>query len=129
MNVDRTGRNTNMLWWHKELWLIDHGAALYFHHTWNDWENPERPFPNIKDHVLLQRATELQDIDVIFRSLLTPGRIDAIVSLIPDEWLEEEPVFNSVAEHRKAYARFLESRISNSHFFVKEAENAREILI
>src|SRR5688500_11457915 len=64
LNVDRTSRNTNMLWWHKELWLIDHGASLYFHHSWNDWENPQRSFPNIKDHVMLLKANALDVVSL-----------------------------------------------------------------
>jgi hypothetical protein len=129
MNVDRTSRNTNMLLWHKELWLIDHGAALYFHHSWNDWENPERPFLKVKDHVMLSRATELDRVDKIFKSILTKEVIHAIVSLIPDEWLKNESTFASADLHREAYARFLELRISHSDFFVNEANHARESLI
>lgn len=129
LNVDRTSRNTNMLWWHQELWLIDHGAALYFHHTWQDWENPEKPFPKIKDHVLLLRATELSRANDLFRPLLTAEVIQSIVSLIPDEWLDDEPAFTSAEEHRQAYARFLNTRISHSDFFVNEARHARESLI
>jgi hypothetical protein len=128
INVDRTARNTNMLWWHKELWLIDHGAALYFHHSWQDWDQAKRPFPRIKDHVLLPLATELDRVDATFRSILSVDRINAIVSLIPDEWLVESP-FASPAEHRQAYAQFLISRIKDSEFFVKEAQYARESLI
>src|SRR5882757_1096508 len=87
-NVDRTPRNTNMLIWHKELWLIDHGAALYFHHSWDNWrEQATRPFVQVKDHVLLPRAAELEAVDGEFRSILTSERIRSIVSLIPDEWL------------------------------------------
>lgn len=129
LNVDRTSRNTNMLWWHQELWLIDHGAALYFHHTWQDWENPERPYVKIKDHVLLLRATELQRADELFRPLLTEEVIQSVVALIPDEWLQDEPAFSSAEEHRQAYARFLTMRISHSEFFVNEARHARESLI
>ncbi|HEY9009014.1 HipA family kinase [Ohtaekwangia sp.] len=129
MNVDRTARNTNMLWWHKELWLIDHGASLYFHHTWNNWQQPERPFPMIKDHVLLSKASALQEVNEVYRSLLTADKIQAIVALIPDEWLENEPVFESVEAHRQAYAQFLTTRISHSDFFVKEAQHARESLV
>jgi len=63
-NVDRTPRNTNMLIWHRRLWLIDHGATLYFHHTWNDYlERSRAPFPMIKDHVLLRFASALREVD------------------------------------------------------------------
>ena len=69
-NVDRTFKNTNMLIWHKDLWLIDHGAAFYFHHTWTNWENHARsPFAFIKDHVLLSQATELQSVDAEFKTI------------------------------------------------------------
>jgi hypothetical protein len=128
LNMDRTARNTNMLWWHKELWLIDHGAALYFHHSWQDWQKPQKPFPNIKDHVLLPLASELPVANLTFTTLLTREKINAIVSLIPAEWLIEES-FPSVEDHRNAYAQFLENRIADTDFFVNEARHARESLI
>jgi hypothetical protein len=128
MNMDRTCRNTNMLLWHKELWLIDHGASLYFHHSWQNWEEQAlRPFVLIKDHVLLSRATELSFVDAEFTSILSPERISAIVDLIPEEWLSG--VFESSEQHRRAYVRFLNDRIANSTIFVTEAQNARERLI
>ena len=128
MNMDRTCRNTNMLLWHKELWLIDHGASLYFHHSWQNWEEQAlRPFVLIKDHVLLNRAIELDIIDAEFTAILSPERIFAIVDLIPDEWLTG--VFETSEQHRQAYARFLNDRIANSTIFVTEAQNARERLI
>ena len=127
-NMDRTCRNTNMLLWHKELWLIDHGASLYFHHSWQNWEEQAlRPFALIKDHVLLSQATELEQVDADFRSILNVERIEAIVGLIPDEWLSG--VFDTVTEHRKAYGRFLNTRIANSIIFVNEAQDARKRLI
>jgi hypothetical protein len=126
LNVDRTVRNTNMLWWHKELWLIDHGAALYFHHTWQDWQNSERSFPKIKDHVMLPLATKLKEADLKNKSMLTEVGIQSIVNLIPDEWLTEEPAFDSIAQHRQAYVTFLTTRLAHSDFFVNEAIHARE---
>ncbi len=129
MNVDRTAKNTNMLIWHKELWLIDHGASLYFHHAWQNWENPERPFTYVKDHVLLPQATELDDADSAFRAILTDELIKAIVALIPDDWLLRDAPFATVEEHRAAYVTFLTSRIARSAFFVKEAQHARAALI
>lgn len=129
MNVDRTCRNTNMLWWHKELWLIDHGASLYFHHTWNDWQNAERSFPKIKDHVLLPVAEKLSEIDKVYRDRLSPSMIQVVTSLIPDDWLKDEPTFQSIDEHRNAYAEFLNARIAHSEFFINEANHARESLI
>jgi hypothetical protein len=130
MNVDRTARNTNMLCWHKELWLIDFGASLYFHHSWEKWNRQAiLPFVHVKDHVLLPRAARLDLADKEFRALLTKDRIDFIVSLIPEEWLAAESFFPSTLEHREAYSQFLLSRIENSAIFIKEAQNARQTLI
>ena len=130
LNVDRTARNTNMLWWNKELWLIDHGAALYFHHSWSGWEaKAEQPFTQIKDHVLLSRATHLAEVDQEFRALLTNEDIHAIVDLIPDEWLNASAPFESAEAHKNAYARFLELRLAYSPHFVKDANDAREKLV
>ena len=129
-NVDRTPRNTNMLMWHKELWLIDHGAAFYFHHSWpNLEEQARRPFAQIKDHVLLPQATELAEVDIEFRKILTTERIESIVALIPGEWLNGESPFNSAAEYRQAYVQFLINRVAASAIFVKAAQHAREALI
>jgi len=129
-NVDRTARNTNMLVWHKDLWLIDHGAALFFHHSWDNWiEQAKRPFVLVKDHVLLSRASELEQVDREFTALLTPERVQAIVALIPDEWLTNEEQFTTPAHHRAAYADFLNTRIAHSVNFVKEAQHARESII
>lgn len=128
-NVDRTARNTNMLLWHRELWLIDHGASLYFHHSWNNWEEQSlRPFVQVKDHVLLPQATLLDEADGEFKEILSVERIQSIVSLIPDEWLISGT--GETAENaREVYLRFLESRVANSDIFVKEAQNARKLLI
>jgi hypothetical protein len=129
-NVDRTPRNTNMLTWHKELWLIDHGASLYFHHSWHNWlGQAKRPFLQVKDHVLLPSATELEAVDVEFRSILSPERINSIVALIPDDWLNDETEFSSPEEYRQAYSQFLLTRIENSEIFVKEAQHAAETTI
>ena len=129
-NMDRTVRNTNMLWWHKGLWLIDHGACLYFHHNPQNWkEQALRPFTLIKDHVLLQQATQLDLVDNAFHSILTNDRIRAIVNLIPDAWLTVDTSFQSTDEHRQMYAQFLETRFANSTIFVKEAQHATNALI
>jgi len=129
-NVDRTPRNTNMLIWHKELWLIDHGASLYFHHSWQKWEGQaKRPFVQVKDHVLLPQATELDMADAQCHTILTPAVIEAIVHLVPDEWLTGESSFESPEQYRQAYVQFLLTRIANSEIFVKEAQHAAETLI
>lgn len=129
-NVDRTPKNTNMLMWKKELWLIDHGAALYFHHSGGDWQQQaKRPFVQIKDHVLLPLATELKDVNTAFCTILTSEKIHAIVALIPDEWLTENTFDATAGEMRDIYAQFLLTRIQSSSIFVKEAQHARAALI
>lgn len=125
-NVDRTARNTNMLMWHKELWLIDHGAALYFHHSWQNWEDQaRRPFAQIKDHVLLRQATMLGEVNEEFGARLRGGIIPAVVSQIPDDWLLRDTPFESEEAHRAAYVTYLESRLAVSDIFVKGASDAR----
>jgi hypothetical protein len=129
MNVDRTVRNTNLLIWQKELWLIDHGASLYFHHTWTNWEELSlKPFVQVKDHVLLALATEIEKVDENFRSVLSQEKIVSILDLIPDEWLiqESSPGFE---ENRKVYQQFLMNRISHSQNFVKQVQYARQVSV
>ncbi|MCF6407147.1 aminotransferase class I and II [Chitinophaga filiformis] len=129
-NVDRTARNTNMLMWHKELWLIDHGASLYFHHSWDNWqEQAKRPFVQVKDHVLLPQADGLEKVDAAFREILTPEQIRAIISVVPDEWLLTLSHHGTPDEIRAVYAEFLITRIANSGIFVNEAQHARKTLI
>jgi hypothetical protein len=129
-NVDRTARNTNMLTWNKELWLIDHGASLYFHHSWQNWEeHSRRPFVQVKDHVLLPGASEIAKADETFRRILTKEKIESIVSLIPDEWLTGWESAESAADIKKVYSGFLNTRISSSQIFVKEAQHARHSFI
>ncbi|MBC7567143.1 MAG: aminotransferase class I and II [Pedobacter sp.] len=129
-NMDRTPRNTNMLMWHKELWLIDHGACLYFHHSMGNWkEQAVRPFVLIKDHVLLPQASLLEEVDLDFKSILTDDQIDKIVSLIPDEFLHQEGADETAEEMRDIYAQFLKLRLSNSEIFINEANNARASFI
>jgi len=126
-NVDRTPRNTNMLLWHKRLWLIDHGAALYMHHQWGDVLAASRsPFRPIKDHVLLRLAGDLRAADERARARLAPEGLVAIVALIPDAWLAgEEKRFPTRQAHRAAYVEYLGQRLTASSVFVEEAAHAR----
>jgi hypothetical protein len=130
-NVDRTIRNVNILVWEKELWLIDHGASLYFHHDWRDdyLERSRTPFPLIKDHALLKFASTLDQADATAVARLTPAVIDQITALIPDAWLTGASPFASRAEHRAAYAAYLKRRLESSRRFVEEAKNARTHLV
>ncbi|NDV96061.1 aminotransferase class I and II [Dysgonomonas sp. 521] len=129
-NVDRTAKNTNMLMWHKELWLIDHGASLYFHHSWVNWEKYAlSPFTQIKDHVLLPYASALNSVDKEFKKILTPDKIEEIVNLLPDDWLHWGGTDETPAAIRQVYINFLNERIKHSEIFIKEAQHARETLL
>ena len=126
-NVDRTARNTNMLMWYKELWLIDHGASLYFHHNWEGWEEQsQRPFALIKDHVLLPWATKMEEADKMIREVLTPEKIKSIVALTPDEWLTHISP-SPIEENRAVYKSFLVNRLSLN--FVNDVEHAGKTLV
>lgn len=129
-NVDRTDKNTNMLMWNKELWLIDHGASLYFHHTWENWQEQSiKPFLQIKEHVLLPQALQLDAVDAELKHLLTTDNITEVVGLIPDEWLVTDSPFETAEAHRQAYITYLTNRLQASEIFVKGANDAREALI
>ncbi|MCM1348569.1 MAG: aminotransferase class I and II [Firmicutes bacterium] len=130
-NVDRTVKNTNLLVWHgTETWLIDHGAALYFHHSWSPWQKAAlTPFPYIKDHALLHKASRLPQADERARRLLTPQLLASIVALIPDEWLAREGAPDTPDRLRQTYLDFLSTRLENSRIFLNEAIHARESII
>lgn len=130
LNVDRTVKNTNLLRWKQELWLIDHGASLYFHHSWNNWqEQALKPFALVASHVLLPQAALLEEADAALRPLLTEDKIRAIVNLVPESWLDNGSPFESIAAHREAYVSFLLTRIAHSEIFVTHARDARNALI
>jgi hypothetical protein len=129
-NVDRTPRNTNMLMWHRRLWLIDHGAALYFHHTWQRYlERSREAFPLIKDHVLLPFASELEAADRRMSQRFAPEVIDAVVKLIPEEWLTDHPLFSGQQQQREAYRTYLLRRLEPPHEFLEEAIRARALCL
>lgn len=124
-NVDRTPRNPNLLIWQKEMWLIDHGACLYFHHDWKEYmARSATPFPFIRDHTLLNYATRLEEADARSRPKLDHDFLQGTVSLIPNAWLDNAP-FVTPELTRQAYLDYLESRLNSSAVFVQEAENAR----
>jgi len=129
-NVDRTTNNTNMLMWHKELWLIDFGASLYFHHSWTNWEKYAlSPFPQIKNHVLLNQASDIRKADTHLKKLLTPDKIIEIVNLIPNDWLNWAQSDENTDDLRNVYTGFLTERINHSEIFVNQIEDARQTLI
>jgi hypothetical protein len=125
-NVDRSARNVNMLMWHRRLWLIDHGAALYFQHAWSNRDQPAaKPFPLIKDHVLLKFASLLEEVDAELAARLSPDQLAAIIELVPDSWLANDPGFDSTSQQRQAYLDFFTLRLRSSRLFVQEAVDAR----
>jgi hypothetical protein len=129
-NVDRTFKNTNLLIWKKELWLIDHGAAFYFHHSWNNWKSTAlTPFALIKDHVLLTKASKLDKAHQEFTTKLNNDILHKIVDQIPEDWLQWEEQDITLEEIKSVYTQFLTSRLANAELFLKQAEDARKTLI
>lgn len=121
MNIDRTARNTNMLIWNKELWLIDHGASLYFHHNPENWkEQSEKPFVLIKDHVLLKSASMLPEVNDFMLEKISKELLEEVVSVIPEDWLVSDKNLS-----RKLYLDFLLNRREHSDVFLKHAIDAR----
>jgi hypothetical protein len=125
-NIDRTDKNTNLLHWKNELWVIDNGASFYFHHNWETWrQHLARTFPLIKDHVLLKKADALEEAAKQIKQLLNLELITRIVSSIPEDWLQIESKIMSPDDMRAAYIEYLTSKLSNIDALVKEAGDAR----
>ncbi|MEM1122728.1 MAG: HipA family kinase [Bacteroidota bacterium] len=125
-NIDRTARNTNLLNWNKELWLIDHGASLYFHHNWANWRaSLLRTFPMIENHVLLERAELLLQTADEIRSILTKEIITNIIASVPTDWLTDDTSDLTPEERRAAYVEFLTTKLANIDTLAKEAADAR----
>jgi hypothetical protein len=120
-NVDRTPRNPNLLWWHRRLWLIDHGAALYLQHGTDDLPSlAHRPFPLIGQHVLLPYAGSIAEADERLAPLLTPALVEAVASAVPGEWLGDDE-----DTARRGYVEYLLRRLEGPRGFAAEAEAAR----
>ena len=125
-NPDRTVQNPNLLAWHRRLWLIDHGAALYIHHTWRDPDgHARRPFALIRDHVLVPYASSIAAADERLAGRLDESVLRAIVDGVPDDWLTPEPSLGSIVDVRAAYVAYLSRRLEAPRPFVEEAERAR----
>jgi len=128
-NVDRTARNPNLLWWHKALYLIDHGASLYFHHNWASLEqSAASAFPAVREHVLLPWASRVADVDGEVRSLLAEDLLQSILAQVPDAWLLPEPGASTPDEKRAAYVKYFLLRLASSSF-VEEATRAHAKLV
>jgi hypothetical protein len=129
-NIDRTPRNANLLMWHRKLWLIDHGAALYFHHGWSDMgQRSKDPFPLVKEHILLGAASALENADQEMTSKITEEAIRTIVELVPDEWMDSGSPFNGLPEMKAAYVEYLLRRLDQPRYFVEEAMRARSVQV
>jgi len=125
-NVDRTVRNPNLLIWHRQLWLIDHGASLYFHHGWDgDTAGAGKAFPLIKDHVLLPLADDIAGADARLSARLSPELLAGIVAQVPDAWLQGGDAFATPEQQRAAYTHYLQQRLALPHAFAQEAQRAR----
>ncbi len=121
-NVDRTAKNTNLLVWHRDLWMIDHGATLIFHHAWGDHlERARAPYKQLREHVFLPWATELREADAELAPKLTREAIDGVLALIPEQWLGDEPRFATIGEHRAAYRDYLLRRLDAPRDWVEDA--------
>ena len=129
-NVDRTPRNPNLLYWHRKLHFIDHGAALYFHHNWQNVEQMSRSrFPAIRDHVLLPWASRIEEADARLRPQLGAELFQRVTDQIPDGWLLPEPGLETPAAKRAGYVDFLTRRLDAASLFVEEALRARAQLV
>ena len=129
-NVDRTARNPNLLCWHEALYLIDHGASLYFHHDWKDPAGSARShFPAIREHVLLPWAAHIDEVDRKLRAKLSQAVFSQLLADVPDDWLLPEPGIPTPAEKRKAYVDYLDHRLNAASLFVEEAIRARNALV
>jgi hypothetical protein len=131
-NVDRSPRNTNLLVWHDRLWLIDHGAALYFHHNWPGREGPaletaaQKPYAAARSHVLISFSGPVSEADAAVAPLLTRELLHSVVNLVPNEWLRDEPGFESPQEVRSAYVDYLSARLAEPRTWSRTLEEVRE---
>jgi len=129
-NVDRTARNPNLLCWHKALYFIDHGAALYFHHNWKDPAvSAQSRFQAIREHVLLPRADRIESVDPALRARLNDALFSEILADVPDAWLLPEPDATTPSAKRAGYVDYLAARLRAAPLFVEEAVAARHALV
>jgi hypothetical protein len=127
-NVDRTARNPNLLSWHSGLWLIDHGASLYFHHGWgpdDPLEGSRDPFAEVRDHVLLRWASALDAAAAHLGGAFTDDVFSRVVGAIPAAWLDGDRSFPSPEAQREAYVAWLRARRDAIPLLVEEARRVR----
>jgi hypothetical protein len=126
-NPDRSPKNPNLLLWHDRTWLIDHGAALYIHHTWRDpATHARRPHADrLADHVLLPFASSLPAADERLAPKVTRALLEGLVAAVPDDWLTPDPLAGSAADQRRAYVEYLGRRLAAPRPFIEPAEALR----
>ncbi len=124
-NVDRSWRNPNLLLWHGNLWVIDHGAALYFHHGWaggvGDAERFAAQAWSADDHIFGAHAAELPAADAELRGLFGPEVFAEVLAQVPDAWLEPVPGADDPAALRAAYVEFLTARLGTTRWLPEAA--------
>ncbi len=126
-NPDRSVQNPNLLVWHGRPWLIDHGAALYIHHTWRDPDaHAIRPFERSRDHVLLPYAGSIVEADERLATRIDEGLLATIVEAVPESWLPRDQVIGGASAQRRAYVTYLAHRLAGPRAFAEEAERARQ---
>jgi hypothetical protein len=128
-NIDRTARNTNMLWWHRQLHVIDHGAALYVMHAWDGYEaRITSPFAAIRDHVLLPIATHIEAVDTQLSARLSPDTIATVLDMVPEAWWPLGRRWQEPAHARAALHDYLVRRVAAPRAFVAEVLRARSLI-
>ena len=125
LNVDRTPRNANLLMWHRKLWLIDHGASLFFHHSWANLDKRDHYHIRVHEHILLPFANGIEAADESMMAAITEDVIKQVVELVPDNWIEDGGPFSSTAEYKSAYVDYLTRRLEAPRGFVEEIIRAR----
>jgi hypothetical protein len=126
LNVDRSWRNPNTLLWHRELWLIDHGASLYFHHSWRPERFPAASYRfDAADHLMMPFAGPLGPVDAELSARVTPELVREVLALVPDEWLAQDEAFGTPGAVRDAYEGFFAARLAGPRTWVDELEAAR----
>lgn len=125
-NTDRSPRNPNLLVWHRRLFLIDHGASLFIHHTWRDAaDHARRPLATIGTHVLLPFAGPLSDAHDRLAPRVTEDLLRSIVDAVPDPWLALPTAIGGADAQRAAYVDYLRTRVSAREALVDAVEDAR----
>jgi hypothetical protein len=129
-NLDRTRRNTNLLVWHRRLHLIDHGAALYFHHAPSPFVPRARePFKLVGDHVLLPRADRIAALDATLAARLDSEFLAGLLAQVPDAWLADDPAdAAAAADTRAAYVQYFTDRLQAPRAFALDAAHAHDRL-